>query len=435
MLRERGFQPMKGVQSRSRIEGKGEFTRHMVRLRHTDFLRPSLTHEELPEPVLTTSHDGTAAYRFNSGIYRLVCENGLLVASADFGGISVKHSGRADFNGRVIDATYEIMSDAPRTLDTIRQWKQITLSRPQQLPMAEAAMEIKPNAAIRPAHLLTARREEDMTAPDASRDLWRTTNVLQESLIRGGIQGPTPGAAASRPARSRRWRLTSAPIVPSGIWPKRWPSGLNGTGGGSAAPIFPSKIDSANLLPDSPGVEAGPLGLHPPLDRGRLTTHWSIPMPPTGELARIDDELRRAYDGDCWHGPHLRAALEAVTAEAAATRHPPLVHSVWAMVNHLAAWVEVVAIRITERREAVEPEAGDFPPVTDTSEEAWSAALDDLDRQHKKLLGVVADLDAARLDEIVPGKPYPIAVMLHGTAQHYAYHAGQIALHKKLSAR
>ncbi|WP_435020023.1 DinB family protein [Tundrisphaera sp. TA3] len=155
-------------------------------------------------------------------------------------------------------------------------------------------------------------------------------------------------------------------------------------------------------------------------------------MPLTGELARIDDELRRAYDGECWHGPPLRAALEGVTAPVAATRHPPLVHSVWAMVNHLAAWVEVVAIRITERRAAIEPEAGDFPPATDTSEAAWAAALDNLDRQHRKLLDVVAGLDAARLDEIVPEKPYPVAVMLHGTAQHYAYHAGQIALHKKL---
>jgi hypothetical protein len=155
-------------------------------------------------------------------------------------------------------------------------------------------------------------------------------------------------------------------------------------------------------------------------------------MPLTGELARIDDELRRAYGGDCWHGPPLRDLLRGVAAAHAATRHPPLVHSVWAMVNHLAAWAEVVATRITENRAIDEPEAGDFPPVTDTSEAAWAAALANLDRQHVRLLAVVAGLDAARLDETVPGKNYPVAVMLHGTAQHYAYHAGQIALHKKL---
>jgi hypothetical protein len=45
---------------------------------------------------------------------------------------------------------------------------------------------------------------------------------------------------------------------------------------------------------------------------------------------------------------------------------------------------------------------------------------------------VVGSLEVSRLAETVPGKDYPVAVMLHGTAQHYAYHAGQIALLKRL---
>src|SRR5206468_1430885 len=56
----------------------------------------------------------------------------------------------------------------------------------------------------------------------------------------------------------------------------------------------------------------------------------------TDELTRIDDELRRAYDGDCWHGPPLRAILAGVTAATAATRHPQLVHSIWALVEHVS---------------------------------------------------------------------------------------------------
>jgi hypothetical protein len=108
------------------------------------------------------------------------------------------------------------------------------------------------------------------------------------------------------------------------------------------------------------------------------------------------------------------------------------VHSIRGLVNHLAAWVEVVASRIVEWRPIESPDAGDFPPVTDTGDVAWSAALDDPDRRHRELLGVVAGLDEARLGAIVPGKDYPVAVMLHGSVQHYAYHAGQIALLKKL---
>ena len=81
------------------------------------------------------------------------------------------------------------------------------------------------------------------------------------------------------------------------------------------------------------------------------------------------------------------------------------------------------------------PDAGDFPPVTDTGDAAWSTALADLDCRHSELLRVVVGLEVSRLEEIVPGKDYPVAVMLHGTVQHYAYHAGQIALLKKLVGR
>jgi hypothetical protein len=66
------------------------------------------------------------------------------------------------------------------------------------------------------------------------------------------------------------------------------------------------------------------------------------------------------------------------------------VHSLWALVNHLAAWVEVVTLWIVERRPIESPNAGDFPPVTETGDAVWEAALDDLDRRHRSLLDVVA---------------------------------------------
>src|SRR5262245_39456912 len=123
----------------------------------------------------------------------------------------------------------------------------------------------------------------------------------------------------------------------------------------------------------------------------------------TTETARIDDELHRAYGGACWHGPPLREVLTGVTAEVAARKHPALTHSIGALVNHIAAWTEVVRLRIEQRRALAEPAAGDFPPVADTSPAAWEVTLAELDRQQRLLLEVVASLDAAQLDEIVPG--------------------------------
>src|SRR5262245_50401059 len=87
-----GYHPVKAMQSRSRLENKRGFTRHSIRLRHVDYLTAPRG-EELPEIIVENSHDGSAAYRLHAGIFRLVCSNGLVIASASFGTISVKHSG------------------------------------------------------------------------------------------------------------------------------------------------------------------------------------------------------------------------------------------------------------------------------------------------------------------------------------------------------
>jgi DinB superfamily len=151
----------------------------------------------------------------------------------------------------------------------------------------------------------------------------------------------------------------------------------------------------------------------------------------TTEAARIDDELHRAYDGAAWHGPSFREVLAGVTAEVAARRHPVLAHSIGTLVRHVAAWVEVARRRIVEWQPIDVPPADDFPAAV-AGPAAWEATLAGLDRRVRALRELVAGLDPARLDATVPGKDYPVAVMLHGTAQHLAYHAGQIALLRKL---
>jgi len=151
----------------------------------------------------------------------------------------------------------------------------------------------------------------------------------------------------------------------------------------------------------------------------------------TTEAARIDDELHRAYDGAAWHGPSFREVLADVTAAVAARRHPVLTHSIGTLVRHVSAWVEVARRRIVEWQPIDVPPAEDFP-IADGSPAGWEAALAELDHRVRALRELVVGLDTARLDATVPGKDYPVAVMLHGTAQHLAYHAGQIAQLKKL---
>ena len=210
-----GFRPVQAVQSKTRIEEKLGYTRHFIRLRHLDHLA-NPKGEEVPEIVLENSHDGTAAYRLHAGIYRFICSNGLLVATANFGTISVKHAGGRDFEARIADATRQIAEHTPAAFETVERWKGIILPRSVQIEMAQKAFDLKPIEGVRPAALLTARREEDYTDSEGRRDLWRTFNVLEENTLRGGVQGVNP---RGRKTRTRSIRSVSATIsLNQGLW-------------------------------------------------------------------------------------------------------------------------------------------------------------------------------------------------------------------------
>jgi hypothetical protein len=71
-LRQEGFEPFMVCQSRSRIEGKTEFTKHMIRMRHAGQVT---TRPEANEIILINSHDGASSYQMLSGQFRL-CPTG-----------------------------------------------------------------------------------------------------------------------------------------------------------------------------------------------------------------------------------------------------------------------------------------------------------------------------------------------------------------------
>lgn len=151
------------------------------------------------------------------------------------------------------------------------------------------------------------------------------------------------------------------------------------------------------------------------------------------EAARIADQLRRAFDGEAWHGDSVFKILEGVTAAQAAARPLPHAHTIWELVLHIAAWDGAV-LRGMEGAVVSLSEAENFPPVPDPSEAAWRKALGQLRRVHEELVACVAALPDSRLREIVPGKQgehYNFYYLLHGVVQHELYHAGQIALLKK----
>ena len=148
------------------------------------------------------------------------------------------------------------------------------------------------------------------------------------------------------------------------------------------------------------------------------------------ELMALRDELQIIHEGDAWHGPSLHEILAGISAAQAAAHPIPAAHSIWELVVHIAAWEETFCRRL-QGQAKVEPDAGDFPAVTETSETAWQQALQTFDRIHQQFIAQVAALSESDLDQQVAGKDYTVRYLLHGTVRHHVYHAGQIALLKR----
>jgi uncharacterized damage-inducible protein DinB len=151
---------------------------------------------------------------------------------------------------------------------------------------------------------------------------------------------------------------------------------------------------------------------------------------PSSEPALIADQLRRAFEGDAWHGPALLELLEDLDAATAAAKPLPEVHSIWELVLHITAWDDAACRRLGGAKAQLKGTAN-FPLVPKPTQPRWDAAVTHAKHTHDVLVKTVAALPESRLRERVPGKKYDFYFLLHGVAQHELYHAGQIAILKK----
>lgn len=182
-LRAEGFQPFEVRQTKCRDEGKRDFTKHLIRLRHADAIT---SQGEVPEIVLLNSHDGTSSYQLLAGLFRFVCQNGL-IAGDICNDIRVRHSGRVVDD--VIEGSYRVLDNIRLVQDRVEQYRAIDLAPEEQNAFAQSAALLRwdeDKVPVDAERILAVRRWEDRKT-----DLWTTFNRAQENLLNGGLRGRT----------------------------------------------------------------------------------------------------------------------------------------------------------------------------------------------------------------------------------------------------
>ena len=183
-LRKEGFEPFMVAQGKSRIEGKSEFTKHMIRMRHhRDGSGQLSTRSEANEIILINSHDGASSYQMLAGMFRFVCCNGLIVGDV-VDDIRIPHKG--NIQGEVIEGAFRVLDEFDAVTEHTEAMKALQLRPPEEIAFANAALALRfgergPDEAgvRRPApvtaeQLIEARRPEDI-----DHSLWTTFQRVQ----------------------------------------------------------------------------------------------------------------------------------------------------------------------------------------------------------------------------------------------------------------
>ena len=155
------------------------------------------------------------------------------------------------------------------------------------------------------------------------------------------------------------------------------------------------------------------------------------------ELLRIIDLLNDTYESEeAWHGSSVVEILRDVTPRLADRRLAPNTHTIAELVFHMTTW-RIFAVRKLQGDADfdIKTKEKNWKVFSVVDELEWETLQMELSLSQEELVSELEKRDSDEfLERIVPGRNYSFYTLLHGIVNHDLYHAGQIALIKKVLA-
>ena len=214
-LREVDYIPVAVGQSNSRNAFNQPYTKHLLRFRSVGDIQKLLRGEveTVPEIVAVNGHDGITLVELYAGIFRMVCENGLISMSSSMVSLKLTHRGDINLTAQVVEMSKTIAGQIPLIYNQVASWQGIKLDPSQQRAYAVGANDLRSSSLqIAPEVMLTPRRTADAQAL-ASGDLWTTFNVVQENLTQGGLKGIRTNGGRYNSGRGRGYSTMAVKSV------------------------------------------------------------------------------------------------------------------------------------------------------------------------------------------------------------------------------
>ncbi len=181
-----GVVDAKEVQSRK--ESTNGFQKHLVVFRNNNVVIKGGDGDTVyPQVLLTNSHDGKNSFQFTAGLFRMICENGLVIATDTFEDVKIRHMGY-DFSA--LQGTIKDMVERlPLTVEAMNKMKSVEMEEEQMFDLAKSFLDIRVEGTENTfdeqaiEEVLNVQRKED-----EGNMLWEVFNRVQENIIEGNFE-------------------------------------------------------------------------------------------------------------------------------------------------------------------------------------------------------------------------------------------------------
>ena len=161
------------------------FQKHLLVFRNEDVVINGADGDTVfPQILLTNSHDGKNSFTFTAGLFRMICENGLVISTEQFEDVKMRHMGYT-FE-ELQEQIKGMVERLPLTVESMNKMKQIEMSQDMAVEFARKAITTRfneneiENISVDINELLHPTRKED-----EGKDLWSVFNVVQEKILDG----------------------------------------------------------------------------------------------------------------------------------------------------------------------------------------------------------------------------------------------------------
>ena len=204
-LRTMGWNPVDAVQVKARKKETNGYQKHMITFENDSYKKEDTT--EYPQLLLTNSHDGGNAFTLSAGIFRLVCSNGLVLKTEDYGTSRLVHKGYS-FEA-IQDLVNNFVATIDETLTRITAMKEVELTKAQQMEFAKAAALLRfTEKSYNEQNISDVVELDDLLSVDRKEDagdgLWEVYNRVQESIVQGSFHyiGGNKKSRKARPIKN-----------------------------------------------------------------------------------------------------------------------------------------------------------------------------------------------------------------------------------------